>query len=88
MAIQFINIFDLKTLLVTSLAGSYVIFTFLALIFISGLAGMFRMPSEVYLMSLMLFLVLMSQYVGGLFLIGLLIAGIVTFMSISRLFTQ
>lgn len=88
MALKFINILDLKELLLNTFSGSVEIFGFIAVILISMGAGAYRMPTEVYLVLLVLFTVIMSGYVGGLYLLALLIGSIVSFFSIARIVTR
>jgi hypothetical protein len=89
--IQFINILDLKTILVWAFAGSTTIFTFLAIIAIATLAGRFRLPTSVFFVLLILFILLMSSSIGsmiGIYLLALLLAGIIVGYLIGRTFNR
>jgi len=67
------------------LAGSVEIWTFLAFIFISGLAAYFRMNNIVFLMMVALFGVMMSIYIGGLYIFILILTCLAVFYSISKI---
>lgn len=75
---------NLQYWLMNVFAGSSEIFFFVFIILISGLAARFKMNNLVFLVSLGLFSVLMSNFIGGIFLIAVLIAGLLTFIGISR----
>ena len=75
---------ELRYWLVNTFSGSIEIFIFLAFIFISAMAAKFRMNSTVTLSSMVLFGVLMSQYFGGIYMLILILVGMITFISISR----
>jgi len=67
------------------LAGSVEIWTFLAFIFISGLAAYFRMNNIVFLMMVALFGVMMSIYISGLYIFILILTCLAVFYSISKI---
>jgi len=75
---------DLEQLLVTTLAGNVIIFTFLAVIFISVLAARFRMPNLIFGVMIVVFSVFFADYLGGAYLIVLLITAIITFVSFAN----
>lgn len=77
---------NLEALLLSTLSGSSVVFTFLAVIFISAMAARFKMPNIVFGALLVIFLVIFSDYLGVLYLLGLLIAGFITFNTIASMF--
>ena len=82
----FIEPLDLQTILINILAGNLNIFVFLAVIFIAALAAMFRMPGIIAMVMFVLFAIFLKEYVGGLFLIVILLVGISVFYGIGRIF--
>ncbi len=83
----FVQPLDLRNLLINTLAGNIEIFSFLSFIAISILAATFKMPNTVFLIMIILFSVLMAQYVGVIYVIVLLIISIVIFKGIAKAFT-
>lgn len=79
---------DLYYWLVTTFSGNLVIFMGLALLTIAFLAATFRMPNIVMMVAAALFIVLLSSYVGSIFVLFLVVAGIVIFWTISKIFTR
>jgi len=77
--------FDFKKIFMITLAGSPEIFAFISLIFLAGLSAYFNMPSFVFLILVGLFGVVMSAYVGGLYLLIILIAGLLAFYGIKKI---
>lgn len=76
---------DLETLLVNTFAGSYEIFVGIMLIFIAGLAAYFRIPTELSLILIGLFFIVMSPFIGsGYMFITILIGSMLTFFAIAR----
>ncbi len=75
---------ELRYWLVNTFSGSIEIFIFLSFIFISAMAAKFRMNSMVTLSSMVLFGVLMSNFFGGIYMLILILVGMITFISISR----
>ena len=75
---------EMRYWLVNTFSGSIEIFIFLSFIFISAMAAKFRMNSTITLISMVLFSVLMSNYFGGIYMLMLIIVGMITFISISR----
>ncbi len=82
---MFIEPLDLQLLLLNSFAGTTEIFTFVAIIVISVLAGMFRMNNKVYLAMIALFGVMLSEFIGGLYILIILFAGLIIFWAIARI---
>lgn len=80
----FIEPLDLKTLLVNHLAGNIEVFAFLAFIAISAAAGYFRMKNMIFLALIVLFNVMLADYLGGIYLIVLTITAIVIFWGIGK----
>jgi hypothetical protein len=75
---------EIRYWLVNTFSGSIEIFTFLAFIFISGMAAKFRMNGTVTMVSMVLFGTLLAQYFTGIYIFMLIIVGMITFISISR----
>ena len=81
----YIEPLDLKSILITHLAGSTNIFVFLSVIFIATLAGRFRMPNSIALIMFTLFSILLVQYTPGLYFLIICIGGMVVFYGIGKL---
>ena len=77
---------EMYDLIVNTVAGNVEIFVFLAIAFISSISAKFNMPKEIFMLMLALFGILFSNYIGGLYLIILLLAGFSIFYSISKIF--
>ena len=88
MVLEFINLLDLQRVFLFGFAGSTNIFIFLAIIAISALAGMFIMNGGVFAGCLVLFLILMNQYVGGLYILALILVGTIGGYLVGRLFNR
>ncbi len=80
----FIEPLELRYWLVNTLSGSIEIFTFLALIVIAGLAARFRMNGFLTLLVLILFSVMLSAYVEGLYLLVMVLTSMIVFVGLSR----
>ena len=61
--------FDLQMLLVNTLAGNLIIFTFLAIFVIAGMSAKFRMPALITGMGMLLFAILMGQWIPDFLII-------------------
>ena len=83
-----INPFDFQRIFVTIVAGSPDIFTFMFIVLISGLGAYFRMDSKIMMIMYLVFGIVMSTYIGVVYVLIILIAGIITFYSISRMFNR
>lgn len=85
---DFIFPFDFEKIFLHLFAGSPDIFTFIAVIVISGALAYFRVPDKVYLPMLALFGVLFALWVGaGLYVLTILIVGLITFKAIAKIVT-
>lgn len=84
----FINPLDLQTILVSTFSGSWTIFIFFALLLISIGAGIFRMNDKVYAALLVLFIIIMANYMGGLYLLAMLLLGLIAYYSIAKIVKQ
>ncbi len=83
----FIQPLDLEQLFLVVIAGgNTIIFVFLAMIAIAAIAARFRMPNSAFLMILVLFGVIMFDFLGGLGVLLLLIGGFLTFAVLANLF--
>ena len=76
---------NLEYWLVNVFSGSPDIFTFISFIFIASMAAYFKMMNLITLMMFVLFAVLMSQYLGGVYLIVALLVGLVGAYQIGRI---
>lgn len=85
MAITYIAPLDLQTILVNTFAGNMIVFMLFALIGISLLAGKFRMPDRVFISSIALFGIIMSSYLGGLYVLLIVISGLVIYYVFAKL---
>ena len=85
---SFVNPFDAETLFLHIFAGSPEIFTFIAIIVISGALAFFRVPDKIYLPMLALFGILFALWIGvGLYVLTILIVGLITFKAIAKIVT-
>ena len=82
----FIQPLNLENLFVTTFAGTTVIFTFLFIVFLSALSATFRMPKIVYGAMLAVAGVIFAPYLGGGYLLLILVSGIVIFGAIANQF--
>lgn len=76
---------DLEKIFVVDFAGSQEIFTFAAILLVSIAFSKFGLPNKIALPLFALFGVIMSQYIGGLYVLVILFAGIVTYYSLSKI---
>jgi len=76
---------DLEYWLVNTFSGSVEIFVFLAFIMMAGMAAYFRMQNTILLIMIALFTVMMARYMGGMYVLVVLVAGLLTFYSISKI---
>lgn len=81
----FIQPLNLQCLLVNTFSGSIEIFTAISFIVISAMAARFRMPNSIFLVMIGLFSVLMSQYMRGIYVLVMIITGLISFYSISKI---
>ena len=83
-----IDPFDFERIFISILAGSPEIFTAIFIVFISGLGAYFRMDSKIMMVMYLVFGIVMSVYIGAIYVLIIIIIGIVTFYSISRMFNR
>jgi hypothetical protein len=80
--------FDFERIFITILAGSPEIFTALFFIFISGLSAYFKFDSKVMFIMYVVAGIVMASYMPVVYMLIILIVGIITFYSISRMFNR
>jgi hypothetical protein len=76
---------DLKTHLITVVSGSQEIFTFLAMLVIAFAMSRFSLSNKVSLSLFALFGIIMAAYLQGIYVLIILIIGITTFYSLSKI---
>jgi hypothetical protein len=84
----YIEPLDLKEIFLVTLAGSTEIFAFLSFITIAFGSAYFRLPDKIFLIMIAMYAVFMSPYMGGIYLLVILIGGILTFWGLSKVFTR
>ena len=85
---SFIQPFDFEKIFLHIFAGNSDLFTFIAIIVISGALAFFRVPDKVYLPMLALFGILFALWIGaGLYVLTILIVGLITFKAIAKIVT-
>lgn len=84
----YMNPFDLQNLLVSTFAGNWNVFLFISVFVIAMGAGFFRMNDKVFAVMLVLFTIIMAQYMGGVYLLGILLTGLISYYSIARIVKQ
>ena len=81
----FLQPLDLECIFVNTLAGSMDIFIAIAFFGISILAGMFKMMNISVAVMVGLFAIVMSNFIGGFYLLAILLFGIVIALWLSRM---
>ena len=76
---------DLEYWFINVLSGTPEIFTFIAFMAIAGMAAYFRMLNSITLLMFALFAIIMAEFIGGIYLIAILIAGLVMFYYFSKI---
>lgn len=85
----FIEPLNLQCLLQNVFAGSSLIFTIIMTLFISVLAGRFKMPNYVFLASLALYGVIMSLYITQeIYLLIILLVGLGVFQLTTKIWRR
>jgi hypothetical protein len=79
---------DLYYWFVTVFSGDLTIFFGIMLIVIAGLAGMFRMSPLVTGISFSLFAILMSAYIGNIYLLVIVIVALSLGWTIARIYNR
>ena len=85
MIFQFIQPLDLETILVTNLAGGMEIFFFLMIIVFAYLAAKFRMPNQVFLILMAVFIVFMANYYSLLYTLLIFLTGLFFYYILSKI---
>lgn len=83
-----IDPFDFEKIFVVIVAGSPEIFTAMFLILISAMGAYFRFENRVMMIMYLIAGIVMSFYMGVFYVLIILIAGIITFYSIMRMFNR
>jgi len=81
----FIQPLNLECLFVNTFAGTMDIFIFVALIAIAAIGAKFRMINATMLIMFALFGVLMSQWMGGIYFLMVMIAGLIVMYGLGKL---
>ena len=81
----FIEPLNLQTLLVNTLAGSWAIFLFLAIIIISIFAARFRMNNFMFFIMISLFGVFMASWIPWFYALMLILMSALIFFIIAKL---
>lgn len=77
---------DLESIFVNHVAGSMIIFFFLAIAGFAYLGSRFRMPNQVFLVLMGLFVILMGSFgLQAVYTLVIFIAGLVFYYSLSKL---
>ena len=85
----FIEPLNLQCLFVNMFAGSMDIFSFIMALIISLLAARFRMPGYIFLTSILLYGVIMSNYISNeIYILLILISGVVSFTLLSKVWRR
>ena len=83
-----IDPFDFERIFVSILSGSPDIFTFLFIVLVSGLGAYFKMDDKIMMIMYLIFGIVMSTYIGAIYVLIILIVGIITFYSIGKMFNR
>jgi len=85
MIFKIIQPLDLETIFVTNLAGSMKIFFFLIAIVFAYLAARFRMPNQVFLILMAVFIIFMANFYSLLYTILIFLSGLFFYWVISKI---
>jgi len=75
---------DLQTIFVNYVAGSMAIFFFLTILVFAYLAARFRMPNQVFLILIAIFVIFMANFYSLLYVLLIFLVGIFFYQIISR----
>jgi len=84
----FIEPLNLYYWLVTTFSGNLTIFLALAFLVIAALSAMFRMPNIITFVGVGLFIIMLSTFVGNILILFLVVAGIVIFWQLAKMFAK
>lgn len=76
---------DLQTIFVNYFAGTLEIFFFLAMIAFAIMGAKFRMPNQIFLILMGLFVVVMANFYPLLYTITIFVVGLFFYYTISKL---
>jgi hypothetical protein len=76
---------DLEYIFVNTVAGSWTIFFFLAMAFFAYLAARFRMPNQIFLIMMAVFVIFMANYYSLLYAFTILLISLFVFYAISKI---
>lgn len=76
---------DLKNILIVDLAGGLEIFSFLMVILFAFIAARFKFDNKISLSLFALFVVIMSSYLQGLFILVNIIGGLIVYYAVSKI---
>jgi len=82
----FVEPFDFYTWWVNTFAGDMQIFLAICFIFLAGLAGYFRMAPLAFGMLFALFVIILAPFVGGAFILVVIVVGLIMGWWIARTF--
>jgi len=82
----FIEPLALENIVLNIVIGNAVIFTFIAFVTIAALAARFRMPNSLFMLFLAIFGVMFAGYIGGIYIIIILLTSFVTFEGFNKVF--
>ena len=82
----FVKPFDFYTWWVNTFAGDMQIFLAIAFLVMAGLAGYFRMATLTFGMLFALFVIILAPYVGGIYVLVIIIVGLILGWWIARMF--
>ena len=85
MIFKIIQPLDLETIFVTNLAGSMKIFFFLIMIVFAYLSARFRMPNQVFLILMAVFIIFMANYYSLLYTGLIFLSGLFFYWVISKI---
>jgi len=77
--------FDFLNIILVDVAGSLEIFSFLMIILISFIMSKFNIPDKIAMILFVLFAVIMSAFMQGIYVLVIIISGIVIFYNLSKM---
>jgi len=82
----FIQPLDLYQILVNMVSGSIEIFAFLAVISLATLGARFSMSNMTFILMLILFVILVADFISFLYLIIIILVGFIVYGLLNRIF--
>jgi hypothetical protein len=80
----FVQPLDLQTIFVNYFAGSMTIFFFIIMAVLAYLAAKFRMPNQITLIMIVLFVIFFASYYSLLYVIVIFLIGLLIYYSLSK----